>query len=205
MSQIDAFGMPATPIVGDEREFRSFTSFIFNYRTVVCFHPILVTFVRTVRSSLILSASSPFLAIILDTQISLSENSLNARTVMEAKLPKKVDRWDGEGGQLRSPIQSSQQCCDIIHVRRFSPDGRHVALGFGDGIIDLTGINQRGISRFQLDPWQQLSLPRKTRKMPVHSHGRTLVNLGINGPFPTYTGTLVSDNGSFVGRVQALV
>ncbi|KAF8330699.1 uncharacterized protein EI90DRAFT_3016576 [Cantharellus anzutake] len=145
----------------------NFGTVIFNYRTVVCFHPILVTFLRTVRSSLILSGSSPFLAIVLDTQISLSENLLNARTVMEAKLPKKVDRWDGDATNYEAQFNHRN------------------TLGFGDGIIDLTGINQRTISRFQLDPWQQLSLPKKTRRMPVHSHGRTPANLGINGPFPT--------------------
>ncbi|KAF8330694.1 uncharacterized protein EI90DRAFT_3289621 [Cantharellus anzutake] len=159
--------MPATPILGDEHH-------LFTNCTVI---------------SLILSEYSPFLVIILDTQIPLSENLLNARTVMEAKLPKKIDRWDGDAANYEAQFNW-----------HFSPYGRYVALGFGNGIIELIDIDQRTISRFQLDPPNYpapLNFP-----MHVLSHGSTPVNLGINRPFPTYIDTLVqSDNGSFVGRV----
>ncbi|KAF8330911.1 uncharacterized protein EI90DRAFT_3016712 [Cantharellus anzutake] len=69
-------------------------------------------------------------------------------------------------------------------------------------------LSQRTISHFQLDPPKfpaplnlLMATTVVTEENEENASRRTPVNLGINGPFPTYTRTLVSGNGLFVARV----
>ncbi|KAF8336319.1 uncharacterized protein EI90DRAFT_3045287 [Cantharellus anzutake] len=106
-------------------------------------------------------------------RIPLSEDLLNARMVMEAKLhnlPEQVDRQYSSTSQSTASTTSLINIVDpetkdevqfndpdfrngIVTCAALSLDGHHVALGFGSGVVELADIDhQHTISRFQLDP-----------------------------------------------------
>ncbi|KAF8336397.1 uncharacterized protein EI90DRAFT_171742 [Cantharellus anzutake] len=150
-------------------------------------------------------------------RIPLSEDLLNVRMVMEAKLPNMPEKVDSQGtvevdydAQFNDPDVRN----GIVTCAALSLDGHHVALGFGSGVIELADIDhQHTISRFQLDPpnhpvWiefvhgsHRVAAEDNEGNVTILSHDMTPVNLGTlpNGPLPAVT--RVSDNGLFIIRV----
>ncbi|KAF8336471.1 uncharacterized protein EI90DRAFT_3045857, partial [Cantharellus anzutake] len=146
-------------------------------------------------------------------RIPLSEDLLDARMVMEAKLPnfpkKAGSRQDDYDAQFNDPdIRNG-----IVTCAALSLDGHHIALGIGSGIIELADIDhQRTISRFQLDSpnhpvWiefvhgsHRVAAEDNEGNVTILSHDMTPINLGTlpNGPIPAVT--RVSDNGLFIIR-----
>ncbi|KAF8330915.1 uncharacterized protein EI90DRAFT_3059824 [Cantharellus anzutake] len=146
-------------------------------------------------------------------RIPLSEDLLNARMVMEAKLPNLPEK---AGGRVNYDAQFNDRDVrnGIITCAALSLDGRHVALGFGSGVVELADIDQqRMISRFQLNPpnhpvWiefvhgsHQVADEDNEGNVTILRHDMTPINLGTlpNGSPPAIT--QVSDNGLFIIRV----
>ncbi|KAF8330743.1 uncharacterized protein EI90DRAFT_3059140 [Cantharellus anzutake] len=133
--------------------------------------------------------------------------------VMEAKLgnlPKKADSQDVYDAQFND----RDVCNGIVTCAALSLDGRHVALGFGSGVVELVDIDhQCTISRFELDPpnhpvWiefvhgsHRVAAEDNEGNVTILSHDMTSINIGTlpNNPLPAVT--RVSDNGLFIIRV----
>ncbi|KAF8333224.1 uncharacterized protein EI90DRAFT_3053448, partial [Cantharellus anzutake] len=153
-------------------------------------------------------------------RIPLSEDLLNARMVMEGKLPnlpkEVVSEAVSEGVEI---IDYDAQFNDldvrngIVTCAALSLDGCHVALGFGSGVIELADIDQQHtISRFQLNPpnhpvWiefvhgsHQVAAEDNKGNITILRHNMDPINLGTlpNSSPPV---TQASDNGLFIIRV----
>ncbi|KAF8336489.1 uncharacterized protein EI90DRAFT_3045948 [Cantharellus anzutake] len=150
-------------------------------------------------------------------RIPLSEDLLDARMVMEAKLPdsEKVDRW-GSSPKINYEVQFNDPDIrnGIVTCAALSLNGHHIALGIGSGIIELADIDhQCTISQFQLDRpnhpvWvefvhgsHRVAAEDNEGNVTILSHNMASVNLGTlpNNQLPAVT--RVSDNGLFIIRV----
>ncbi|KAF8335302.1 uncharacterized protein EI90DRAFT_315912 [Cantharellus anzutake] len=152
--------------------------------------------------------------------IPLSDDALQAQEVMRAKqreLPTSLD----EQGRKTLVINYKDEFLDndvrngTVTCAALSRDGRHIALGFGSGVIEVADIDdQCTVSRFRGDPhslpaWIEFVQGRTVRiatedtdgNISILGHSTRLVNLGPlpSDPYPAVTA--VSDNGSFVLRV----
>ncbi|KAF8329697.1 uncharacterized protein EI90DRAFT_1335606 [Cantharellus anzutake] len=152
--------------------------------------------------------------------IPLSDDALQAQEAMRARqreLPTSLD----EQGRKTLVINYRDEFLDndvrngTVTCAALSRDGRHIALGFGSGVIEVADIDdQCTVSRFRGDP---LSLPAWIEfvqgrtvciatedtdgNISILGHSTRLVRLGPlpSDPYPAVTA--VSDNGSFVLRV----
>ncbi|KAF8328252.1 uncharacterized protein EI90DRAFT_1620135 [Cantharellus anzutake] len=149
--------------------------------------------------------------------IPLSEASLNARMLIEAKLdglPKKVDKWSREVIDYEAEFREPDVRNGIVTCAALSRDGRYIALGLGSGIIEIADIDdQRTISQFQNDPpnppaWiefnhghHRVTTEDVNGNIAIYSHGVLPVKLGTLpiGAYPVVTA--VSDSGFFIIRV----
>ncbi|KAF8318556.1 uncharacterized protein EI90DRAFT_2706512 [Cantharellus anzutake] len=158
--------------------------------------------------------------------IPLSENTLNARKVMEAELPRLLKKADRS--RTIHPLTDPDEA-DIDHGAAFrvrnirngivaaaalSRDGRFIALGFGNGTIEVADIDHHQTTfQFQCDPpnppaWieficgsHRIATEDKEGNITVFSHDLPPVKVGTlpSGHRPPIT--LVADNGSFIIRV----
>ncbi|KAF8338208.1 uncharacterized protein EI90DRAFT_3042104 [Cantharellus anzutake] len=150
--------------------------------------------------------------------IPLSEDVRNAQEVAEAKLsnlPKKFDKYGKEVTNYEAEFTEHDVRNGVVTCAAISQDGSHVALGFGNGFIEVADINhQRTISRFQSDPpnhpvWIEFILGANAQiatedthgNISVLSHGTRLVPCGAlpSGHHPAITA--LSSNGCFIVRV----
>ncbi|KAF8340415.1 uncharacterized protein EI90DRAFT_3035477 [Cantharellus anzutake] len=142
----------------------------------------------------------------------LSGDTRSAQRAMEAKLSAlsmdKMDRTDQKAEFLDPDIRNG-----IVTAAALSQDGRYIALGFGNGIIEIADIDhQDAITHFQCDPphipaWigficgsHRIATEDSEGNIMVFSHGLPSVKVGTlpSGPHPPVT--LVADNGSFIIR-----
>ncbi|KAF8330924.1 uncharacterized protein EI90DRAFT_3059884 [Cantharellus anzutake] len=145
-------------------------------------------------------------------RIPLSEDLLNARMVMEAKLPNLPEK---AGGRVNYDAQFNDPGVrnGIVTCAALSLDGHHIALGFGSGVIELADIDQQcTISRFQLNPpnhpvWiefvhgsHRVAAEDNEGNVTILRHDMTPINLGTL-PNGSPAITQVSDNGLFIIRV----
>ncbi|KAF8338194.1 uncharacterized protein EI90DRAFT_3042052 [Cantharellus anzutake] len=150
--------------------------------------------------------------------IPLSEDGRNTQEVAEAKLsnlPKKFDERGWEVTNYEAEFTEHDVRNGIMTCAAISQDGSHVALGFGNGIIEVADINhQRTISRFQSNPpnhpvWiefilggnAQIATEDTRGNISVLSRGTRLVPCGTfpSGHHPAITA--LSSNGCFIVRV----
>ncbi|KAF8318543.1 uncharacterized protein EI90DRAFT_3083385 [Cantharellus anzutake] len=152
--------------------------------------------------------------------IPLSVDTLSAQRVMEAKLNAllievgrsemdKTDRIDHSAEFLDPDIRNG-----IVTAAALSRDGCYIALGFGNGVIEVADIDrQHTVTHFQCDPpnlpaWieficgsHRIATEDNEGNITVFSHGSPSVKVGAlpSGHHPPVT--LVADNGSFIIRV----
>ncbi|KAF8338215.1 uncharacterized protein EI90DRAFT_3042130 [Cantharellus anzutake] len=150
--------------------------------------------------------------------IPLSEDACNAQEVAEAKLSNLPKKFDGHGWKVTNyeaeftehDVRNGIVTCAVI-----SQDGSHVALGFGNGIIEVADINhQRTIFRFRSDPpnhpvWiefilganAQIATEDTAGNISILSRGTRSVPCGAlpSGDYPALTA--LSSNGCFIIRV----
>ncbi|KAF8330910.1 uncharacterized protein EI90DRAFT_3124131 [Cantharellus anzutake] len=140
--------------------------------------------------------------------------------VMEAKLPNLPKEAVSEDVSEDVEIIDYDAQFNDLDVRNgivtcaaLSLDGRHVALGFGSGVIELADIDQQHtISRFQLNPpnhpvWiefvhgsHRVAAKDNEGNITILRHDMTPINLGTL-PNGSPAITQVSDNGLFIIRV----
>ncbi|KAF8338224.1 uncharacterized protein EI90DRAFT_3042161 [Cantharellus anzutake] len=150
--------------------------------------------------------------------IPLSEDARNAQEVAKAKLsnlPKEFDEYGEEVINYEAEFTAHDVRNGVVTCAAISQDGSHVALGFGNGVIEVADINhQRTISRFQSDSfnhpvWIEFILGANAQivtedtdgNISVLSHGTRLVPCGAltSGHHPVLTA--LSSNGYFIVRV----
>ncbi|KAF8324201.1 uncharacterized protein EI90DRAFT_3130180 [Cantharellus anzutake] len=157
--------------------------------------------------------------------IPLSENTLNARKVMEAELPKLCEKANGSrtGKTLMDETEGINHKAEflvpsirngIVTAAALSRDGHFIALGFGNGVIEVADIDHhQTTSQFQCNPpnppaWieficgsHQIATEDNDGNITVFSHGSPSVKVGTlpSGHCPPVT--LVADNASFIIRV----
>ncbi|KAF8338230.1 uncharacterized protein EI90DRAFT_3042195 [Cantharellus anzutake] len=150
--------------------------------------------------------------------IPLSEDARNAQVVAEAKLsnlPKKFSEQGLEATNYEAEFTEHDICNGIVTCAAISQDGSHVALGFGNGNIEIADINhQCTISCFQSDPpnhpvWIEFILGANAQiatedihgNISVLSRGTRSVPCGTlpSGQHPALTA--LSSNGCFIIRV----
>ncbi|KAF8324840.1 uncharacterized protein EI90DRAFT_2213284 [Cantharellus anzutake] len=154
---------------------------------------------------------------ILNHLIPLSEASLNAQILMEAKLdglPKKVGGWGREEINYEAEFREPNVRNGVVTCAALSRDGRYVALGFGSGVIEISDFDdQRTISQFQNHPsnppaWIEfiysghcVATEDIDGNIAIYGHGPLPVKLGTLpiGAYPAVTA--VSDSGFFIVRV----
>ncbi|KAF8338201.1 uncharacterized protein EI90DRAFT_3042071 [Cantharellus anzutake] len=150
--------------------------------------------------------------------IPLSEDARNAQEVAEAKLsdlPKKFDEDGRKVTNYEAEFTEHDVRNGVVTCAAISQDGSHVALGFGNGFIEVADINlQRTISRFQSDPpnhpvWIEFILGANAQiatedtdgNISVLSRGTRSVPCGAppSGDYPALTA--LWSNGYFIIRV----
>ncbi|KAF8336495.1 uncharacterized protein EI90DRAFT_181562 [Cantharellus anzutake] len=151
-------------------------------------------------------------------RIPLSEDLLDARMGMEAKLPNLLKKANSYGRRVEVDYDAQFNDPDvrngIVTCAALSFDGHHIGLGIGSGVIELADIDlQRTISRFHLYPpnhpiWiefvhgnHRVAAEDNEGNVTILSHDMASVNLGTlpNNRLPAVT--RVSDNGLFIIRV----
>ncbi|KAF8314630.1 uncharacterized protein EI90DRAFT_423019 [Cantharellus anzutake] len=131
---------------------------------------------------------------------------------MHAKLAERVGRW---GREVSYEVEFYQPDIrnGVVTCAALSLDGRHVALGFGSGVIEVVDIDhQRTICQLQhnsanLPDWiefvhgsHRVATEDIDGNVAILGHGIAPVKLG-NLPSGLYpTGTAISDNGLFIIR-----
>ncbi|KAF8334930.1 uncharacterized protein EI90DRAFT_377017 [Cantharellus anzutake] len=144
--------------------------------------------------------------------IPLSKDLCRAREVMHAKLAERVGRW---GREVSYEVEFYQPDIrnGVVTCAALSLDGRHVALGFGSGVIEVVDIDhQRTICQLQhnsanLPDWiefvhgsHRVATEDIDGNVAILGHGMAPVKLG-NLPSGLYpAGTAISDNGLFIIR-----
>ncbi|KAF8317246.1 uncharacterized protein EI90DRAFT_3085410 [Cantharellus anzutake] len=154
---------------------------------------------------------------ILNHLIPLSEASLNAQMLMEAKLdglPNKVNKWGVKEINYEAEFHEPDVRNGIVTCAALSRDGRYIALGFGSGVIEIADIDdQHTISQFQNHPpsppaWiefihggHHVATEDVNGNITIYSHGMLPVKLGTLpiGAYPVVTA--VSDSGLLIIRV----
>ncbi|KAF8328585.1 uncharacterized protein EI90DRAFT_1535795 [Cantharellus anzutake] len=151
--------------------------------------------------------------------IPLSEDLLSAQEVMQAKLselrlPEEINEPGIEMVNYEAEFHEPDIRNAIVACAALSLDGCYVALGFGNGIIEVVDIeNQCTVCRLQHDPanppiWiefvhgsHRVATEDIDGSVTVLGHGMTPMKLGTLPTGPYSAGTAVSDNGLFVIRV----
>ncbi|KAF8316988.1 uncharacterized protein EI90DRAFT_3085576, partial [Cantharellus anzutake] len=150
--------------------------------------------------------------------IPLSEGARVAQEIMKAKqteLPKKLNEHDGEETNYEAEFAEHGVRNGIVTSAAISQNGSYVALGFGNGVIEVANIDdQHIISRFQCNPpkhpvWiefihgdnVQIATEDTDGNIMILGPGTSMTKLGTlpSGCFPAVTA--VSNNGSFIIRV----
>ncbi|KAF8324175.1 uncharacterized protein EI90DRAFT_2365051 [Cantharellus anzutake] len=152
--------------------------------------------------------------------IPLSGDTLSAQRAMEAKLSVLPIEVGGSGMDETDSIDRGAELLDpdirngIVTAAALSRDGRYIALGFGNGVIEVADIDhQHTVTRFQCDPpnlpaWieficgsHRIATEDNEGNIRVFSHGSPSVKIGTLPSGPCLPVTLVADNGSFIIRV----
>ncbi|KAF8316992.1 uncharacterized protein EI90DRAFT_3085583 [Cantharellus anzutake] len=149
--------------------------------------------------------------------IPLSEDARVAQEVMKAKqteLPKKLNEHGREETNYEAEFAEHDVRNGIVTCAAISQNGSHVALGFGNGVIEVADIDhQHIISRFQCNPpkppvWiefifggsVQIATEDADGNITILGPGTSSATLGTlpSGCFPAVTA--VSNDGSFIIR-----
>ncbi|KAF8316985.1 uncharacterized protein EI90DRAFT_3085560, partial [Cantharellus anzutake] len=150
--------------------------------------------------------------------IPLSEDARVAQRVMMSKLvelPMAFDEHGWEKTNYEAEFAEHDVRNGIVTCAAISQNGSHVALGFGNGAIEVADIHhQRIISRFQCNPpkppvWiefihgdnVQIATEDTDGNITILGPGTSMAKLGTlsSGCFPAVTA--VSNDGSFIIRV----
>ncbi|KAF8331333.1 uncharacterized protein EI90DRAFT_1010518 [Cantharellus anzutake] len=149
--------------------------------------------------------------------IPLSKHAINAQNVMETKLSGLRKAFDSEGPEIinyRAQYSDPDICKGIVTSTAISKDGRYIALGFGNGGIEVVDIDQQhAITQFQCDlrdpiAWIdfisgscRIAAEDDEGNIFIFDRGLQPLKLGTlpGGHYPPVTA--VADNGSFIIRL----
>ncbi|KAF8324971.1 uncharacterized protein EI90DRAFT_2203210 [Cantharellus anzutake] len=149
--------------------------------------------------------------------IPLSKDSLNARKVMQAKLSNRRKVVDHRGLEIidyKAEFLDPDIRKSIVSSAAISKDGHFIALGFGNGDIEVVDIDQQhAITRFQCNSrnplaWiefisggHRIAVEDNEGNIFIFDNGMQPLKLGTlpSGCYPPVTE--VADNGSFIVRL----